>query len=415
MNLKAIIYFTFISLIANSVNAQNDHIFSKMKSAGERINIEIFQIQSEKLAEKRDLYVSLPPNYNQNVHDYPIILVLDGEFMFDIIRSMTTIWASRNYMPESIIIGLPNPTNDRRFDLALETKGANGKIYYQGGGDPKEYLQFFKEELFPFLHKKYRINLNRTIIGLSPTCGVVYQAFWDAPEMFKHFISINGGIGGVLTSGKTIGQTLINSVNKHRKASLYIGQGKRKKDIQEKRELSQRIFSKDFNLKNSSNVSLKIDNLEDESGYGVVVGCLFNAFRFIYPRDVWNVDYSEIMSAENPTTAIETFYNNLSVKYGYKIYPVETAHNTYYNMYHLTRRLISSKRFKEAKEFAQLGLRYYPNSSNLYYRLALVNKAENDIENGLIHLKKAISLAKKYNNENLILFQEELIEFTNKN
>ena len=234
---KLLTYFTFIVLITTNVNAQNDQTFYKMKSAGQIINIETIQIQSKILDEKRDIYVSLPPNYNQNIHDYPIILVLDGEFMFDITRSMTTLWASRNYMPESIVIGLPNPTNDKRIDMALEKKGPNGKIYYQGGGDPKIYLQFFKEELLPLIQKKYRVNSNRTIIGLSPTSGVVYQAFWDAPEMFKHFISMNGGIDGVLTSGKTVGERLTESVYKHQNASLYLGQTKRSKEIKEKREL----------------------------------------------------------------------------------------------------------------------------------------------------------------------------------
>ena len=409
---KLLTYFTFIVLITTNVNAQNDQTFYKMKSAGQIINIETIQIQSKILDEKRDIYVSLPPNYNQNIHDYPIILVLDGEFMFDITRSMTTLWASRNYMPESIIIGLPNPINDKRFDMALEKKGPNGKIYYQGGGDPKIYLQFFEEELLPLIQKKYRVNSNRTIIGLSPTSGVVYQAFWDAPGMFKNFISINGGIDGVLTSGETIGERLTESVNKHQKASLYLGQTKRTKDIQEKRELSQTVFSKNFNSINSSNVKLKIDNLEDESGYGVVVGCLFNAFRFIYPRDVWNVDYYEFLSAENPAKEVEAFYNKLSERYGYDIYPVETAHNTYYNIYHLARRLINSERLKQAKELIRLGLKYYPNSSNLYYRLSLVNKAENDMENAITNLKKSVSLAKKHKNENATLFQEELIELT---
>lgn len=412
MRSRPFMYFTFILLIAISVNAQNNQPLSSMKSAGVNINTQTIQIQSKILDEKRDIYVSLPSNYEQDNHDYPIILVMDGEFMFDLTRSMTTLWASRNYMPKSIIIGIPNPTNDKRFDVALEKKGANGKIYYQGGGDPKMYLQFLKEELFPLLQKKYRIHSNRTIIGLSPTTGLVYQAFWDAPEMFKHFISINGGIGGILTSGKTLGERLLESVTKHQNTSLYIGQTKRTKEIQEKREGVQATFLKNFNQVNSSNVALKIDNLEDESGYGVVIGCLFNAFRFIYPRDVWNVDYSKFLNAQNPAKTLETFYNNLSKKYGYQIYPVETAYNTYYNMDHLTRRLLSAHRLKEAKDLAQLGLRYFPNSANLYYRLSLVNQAENDMENGLIHLKKSVALAKEYNNENLILFQKELVEFT---
>jgi len=396
-------------VISVNVQAKNSYSLSTIKSAGELMNVESIQVKSKILGDSREIYVSLPPNYNQNVHDYPVILVLDGEFMFDIARSMTTLWASRNYMPESIVIGLPNPTNDKRFDMALEVKGANGKIYYQGGGDPETYMQFFEKELFPLLANKYRVNTNRTIIGLSPTSGAVYQAFLGYSDLFKHYISINGGISGNLTSGKTVGETLISSLKNHKNATLYIGQTKRVKEIQDVRELNQRTFIKNFNHDNSSNVRLKVDNLDDESGYGVVIGSLFNALRFIYPRDIYNINYSDILASKEPAKEIEKIYDDLSNRYGYKIYPIENTHNTFYNLYHMMRRLINSDRIEEANKLVQLGLKYYPNSSKFYYRLAQINQAEN----AMIHLRKSIRLAEKYDNENLDMFKAELNELLN--
>ena len=408
-----LLFIFMIILMSVNIQAQNGHSSLTIKSAGQLMNVKSIQIKSSILDESREIYISLPPNYNQNVHDYPIILIIDGEFMFDIARSMTTLWASRNYMPESIIIGLPNPTNDKRFEMALEVKGDNGKVYYQGGGDPKTYIQFFKNELFPFLEKHYRVNTNRTIVGLSPTSGAVYQAFWGDSDLFRHYISINGGISSHLTSGKTVGETLISSLKNHNNSTLYIGQTKRVKEIQDARELNQKKFIKNFNHGSSSNVRLKVDNLDGESGYGVVVGSLFNAFRFIYPRDIYNINYSEILDSKAPAKEIEKIYDDLSNRYGYKIYPVEAAHNTFYNLYHLMRRLINTTRIEEAKKLVQLGLKYYPNSSKFYYRLAQINQAENDNKNARIHLKKSIRLAKIYDNENLDILTAELDELLN--
>ena len=137
---------------------------SKIKSAGERINIEIIQIQSKILGENREIYVSLPPNYNQNVHDYPVIFVLDAEFMFDVTRSMTTLWASRNYMPESIIIGLPNPTLSKRFELSQRVKLKSGRTRIMVGVIRKIY-SIFQKRIISIFSKNYRVNSNRTIIG----------------------------------------------------------------------------------------------------------------------------------------------------------------------------------------------------------------------------------------------------------
>lgn len=411
MRSRLLIFFTFILLITVSVNAQNDPPVSGMKSAGERMNVETIQIQSKILGETRDIYVSLPPNYNQNVHNYPIILVLDAEFMFDVTRSMTTLWASRNYMPESIIIGLPNPTLSKRFELSQRVKGKSGRYAYYGGGDPKKYINFFKEELFPHLQKKYRVNSNRTIIGLSPTAGTVYHAFINEPKLFNHFITMNSSIQKTFDSGKTIAGRMIESAKNHQKATLYMG----RPDISQERKDVQKIFAQKFNKENPSNVRLKFDNLKGEFGYGVAVACLLNAFKFIYPHDVYDIDYTEFLKAKDPAKAIESFYTNLSERYGYKIYPIETTDYTYYNLFHLMRRLISSNRIEEAKKLVQLGLNYYPNSSNFYYRLAQINQAENDKKSAVLHLKKSIRLAKKYKNENLILFQKELNELTSEN
>ena len=126
-----------------------------------------------------------------------------------------------------------------------------------------------------------------------------------------------------------------------------------------------------------------------------MINCLSNAFRFIYPSEVYDVDYTAFLKGKNPTKAIELFYTNLSDHYGYKIYPIETTDYTYYNLFHMMRRLINSNRIKEAKKLVLLGLNYYPNSSNFYYRLAQINQAENDKINAALHLKKAIRSCRK--------------------
>jgi len=391
-------------LMSVNVLAKNDHLSAKIKSAGELINVKNIKIESNILGESREIYVSLPPRYNQNVNDYPVIFVLDAEFMFDITRSMTTLWAARNYMPESIVIGLPNPTHKDRFELSQKVKGKSGRYAYNGGGNPEKYLNFFNEELFPLLQKKYRINSNRTIIGLSPTAGTVYQAFLDEPKQFNHFIAMNSGIQKTFDSGQTIAERLIESVKHHKNSTLYMGRG----EVSKERKAIQQQFTKDFNKESSSNVRLKFDNLEGEFGYAIVVNSLSSAFRFIYPRDIYNVDYTAFLKAKDPTKTIELFYANLSARYGYNIYPVEITDYNYYNLFHMMRRLISSNQIKDAKKLVQLALSYYPNSSNFYYRLAQVNQAENDIKSATRHLKKSIRLAEKHNNENLGMFKAEL-------
>jgi len=382
-----------------------------IKSAGEETKLHNLKLKSTILDEEREIYISLPPNYNQNTQSYPVVLVLDGEFLFDITRSMTTLWTARNYMPESIIIGLPNMTNDKRFDLALKVTGANGSVYYRGGGNPKKYLNFFKNELLPFIEKNYRANSHRTIIGLSPTSGTVYQAFFQGPQLFTSFITINGGISSFLESGKTIGQKINESKNKHSNSILYLGQSEHpNKEVQNKRAL----IHKDLFKKMENSISrIKIDDFENESGYGAVIPGLTNGFKLIYPREDWLANYSEFRSSQNPAKALKTYYDKLSKQYGYIILPLETGFNTVSNMDHSARILLRVKKIQEAEDFVLLGLNYYPNSAKLYYRLAQVYQQKKDLKSAIINLKKAISLAEIHTKKDLEFYRNTLDDLLN--
>ena len=138
---------TIFLLPTLSVNAQNQ---------GDKIVIgESFSLYSEILNEDRSLFVSLPSNYNRNIHSYPVIIVMDAEYLFEITSSIVKIKSSRNEMPESIIVGIPNNTG-KRSDMALQLcKNDGQKFFGDHGGKSKDYLAFFRKELFPFLENNY--------------------------------------------------------------------------------------------------------------------------------------------------------------------------------------------------------------------------------------------------------------------
>ncbi|WP_347923947.1 hypothetical protein [Pontimicrobium sp. SW4] len=99
-------------------------------------------IKSEVLNEDRQLLVSLPVNYDRNIHDYPVIYVMDAEFLFDLTQSIVKIRAERNYMPRSIIVGITNNTG-KRNDMALILKNKEGREFFGGyGGKSKEHVAF---------------------------------------------------------------------------------------------------------------------------------------------------------------------------------------------------------------------------------------------------------------------------------
>lgn len=137
---------------------------------------ENISLRSEILDEERELFISLPSNYEQNIHSYPIIIVLDAEYLFEITNAIVKIKASRNEMPESIVVGIPNNTG-KRYDMAMQLNYPDGRTFF-GDADGKKikgYLSFFRKELIPFLEKNYRVNHHKTIIGMSPSIGSILE------------------------------------------------------------------------------------------------------------------------------------------------------------------------------------------------------------------------------------------------
>ena len=104
--MKSVVYksLLFFSLIALAVSSKSSELISNGDvTVGGR-----YSLSSEILNEQRDILISLPESYQHSVHKYPVVFVLDAEFLFDLTRSISTIRAARNQMPESIIVGITN-------------------------------------------------------------------------------------------------------------------------------------------------------------------------------------------------------------------------------------------------------------------------------------------------------------------
>ena len=114
-----------------------------------------FGLISKFLKEEREIYISLPPCHKKSIHNYPVILIMDAEYLFEISNAIVKIKTSRNEMPESIIVGIPNNTG-KFYDMAMELSNNKGEYFFgKGNSNFKDYQKFFREELFLFLEGKY--------------------------------------------------------------------------------------------------------------------------------------------------------------------------------------------------------------------------------------------------------------------
>jgi len=367
--MKKIVYIISITaLVLNSCQISESN--KNTKTSTEQIVIgESTTIFSEILGENRNVLLSLPTNYNRNIHSYPVIIVLDAEYLFELTNAIVKIKVSRNEMPESIIVGIPNSPG-RRYDMAMQLSYSDGKTFFgnANGEKIKDYLTFFDEELFPFLRKNYRVNNHKSIIGMSPTFGPVLEAFWTKPDMFDGYIVLAAELALKTTSGQTIQERILKAIQdiKRPKSAIYIGKAS---DDLKRRPNGEALAYIELNqkLENTANpnINYRVEILENENHYGMSISGIEHGLKTIYPFTTWDIPYREFWNSENPANEIEKFYNNLSDQYGFEILPLEDSFYAAQSLLGTARRLKREGRTRELKDLIQLILKYYPNSSEL--------------------------------------------------
>ena len=65
------------------------------------------EFNSTMLGESRQLKIQLPRNYDENTEKvYPIVIVLDGDYLFEPVAGNVDYFSFWEDMPESIVVGI---------------------------------------------------------------------------------------------------------------------------------------------------------------------------------------------------------------------------------------------------------------------------------------------------------------------
>lgn len=143
--------------------------------------------QSIKLNAKRDIKVKLPASYDANPEKkYPLILVLDSEFLFAPFEGNLSYGNYWDDMPEVILVGVAQNKQDERYDDS-NFDGATGLPTGKGGA----FFEFIGSELLPHLDKKYRIAPFKVIAGLDVTAGFLNAFLYKELPIFNGYISLS--------------------------------------------------------------------------------------------------------------------------------------------------------------------------------------------------------------------------------
>lgn len=150
-------------------------------------NIIYKNFDSYELEENRSIKIYIPESYKiDSTKQYPLTVVLDAEYLFDVYVGNAKLFASSEKAPEQIIVGI----NQNRFNKRYEDCS-----YNEENSLPTEksaaFYRFIRSELIDFLEVNYRISPFRTIVGNTLTGNFINYFLIEQIPGFNAFININ--------------------------------------------------------------------------------------------------------------------------------------------------------------------------------------------------------------------------------
>jgi hypothetical protein len=142
-----------------------------------------------------DLQIVLPNSYNRQRNNYPVLMVLDGQWDTPLISSL---YGQQNYdgfVPEAIIVGITWAGNNPSYDSLRKRDFIPVNYVPNSNGSADKFFNFIAYEAIPFLQKNYPIDQNRISLFGSSLGGLfTLYSYFAKPQIFDSYICASPAI-----------------------------------------------------------------------------------------------------------------------------------------------------------------------------------------------------------------------------
>ena len=237
-------------------------LFSTIFTYSQKILEEVF---SPKLKENREITIGLPASYLTNTSKkYPLLIILDGDYLFDPFQGALNYGAYWDDLPEVIIVGITqNKNNERETDCAVDP--TTGLPDEKGNN----FFEFISMELVPYMEKKYRIAPFKIIAGHDLTAGFLNYYLYKERPLFDAYISMSPELPVAMEKNIPDRFALLEQ-------PIYYYQSTADGDV---KKMQTRIKELDAAVKTSKkpNINYQFDEFKGASHYSLVLHSIPNA------------------------------------------------------------------------------------------------------------------------------------------
>ena len=150
-------------------------------------NTQLKKFSSRELNDDRILKIYVPPGYADDESKlYPLTIVLDAEYLFDVYVGNSILFSAKEKAPEQIIVGISqNQFNERIKDCAYSEENSLPTK------DSEAFYRFIRSELLNYLEETYRLSPFKTIVGNTLTANFINYFLIEDDPGFNAFVAIN--------------------------------------------------------------------------------------------------------------------------------------------------------------------------------------------------------------------------------
>tara|TARA_S200000501_G_scaffold142103_1_gene134177 strand:- start:4460 stop:5638 length:1179 start_codon:yes stop_codon:yes gene_type:complete len=143
-------------------------------------------IKSNFLNERRAIEIQLPRSYETDVmKNYPLIIVMDGDYMFNLVSGTVDYLSFWGDIPENLVVGISQ--RDSRFDDSSNLD----PIDYTPISSTANFYDFLINELIPYITKNYRVSNFRILVGHERTANFINFFLLKENPVIRGIVSIS--------------------------------------------------------------------------------------------------------------------------------------------------------------------------------------------------------------------------------
>ncbi|MFK7782511.1 alpha/beta hydrolase [Psychroserpens sp.] len=226
------------------------------------------ELPSRYLNTTRDIKIKLPNNYDpDSTLKHPVIIVFDGDYLFEPVLGQVHFQTYFKEMPESIVVGIVQGKErfyDGYFDELTGMPFESGKRFYD----------FIQNELLPYIDNNYNTSPFRVAIGHNMMANFMNAYLFTDEPIFQAYINISPDYKGTMSSN-------LATRLAHLKNDVFYYMATSDKDVH-KIKNNIRETSAVLKTLDTQKFTLYFDELKGDTHYTLVTGALSKSLDKIF-------------------------------------------------------------------------------------------------------------------------------------